>query len=323
MTAYYLSSYIGSGTLLDPFRPITAVPGWSAIDLRPDSSLAAGRCLVATPDPISERLPLGVVDLGQGENLTVARKSQIGNALGVTISKTSFSEVIAELLIDLAGGSRWKPLVPSRIQNFYRSEIYLGGLLWSREIPVIAGGASASDNFDRADSTTIGGTWLEDLANWSIASNKVTNNGNGDSELRNTSALSTNDQFAQVLANSIAFRGVGAFVRHPNSTTRTYYSAQCFGTASRELYKRVSGTSTALASPITTTITYPTTIGVEARGSTIRGMWDGSEYLSATDTAIASGPHTGIFMYNAGSVATADDFLAGDIITSGNFFSLF
>jgi hypothetical protein len=311
---FYLSRYIGTGTTVDPFRPSAQDETWTAIDLRPDPTVTTGFCLVSTAAPLGA-LPAGTIDLGDGDTLPVSVRNQLGNRLGVTLSAAKLSDIARELLMDHAGGSRWKPLASRRVGDRYRWEIHLGGLLWARELPVIGGGAATvSDDFNRANSSTIGGSWVEDLADWSIFSNRVTNSGAGDSELRYASALDSDDQYAQLRANGADFRTTAVFCRHPASSTRTYYMAGVYGTASKELSKRVAGTFTSLASPVTTpTYTYPGTIRVEAAGSTVSGLWEGSQYSSVTDTSIASGPQTGIFIYNAGSAATADDFVAGDI----------
>lgn len=329
MVNYYLANYIGAGTILDPFRPALAPnnPVWSAIDLRPNPAVLTGKCLIALPGAASGALPSGTLQMGTGAALSTSIRNQIGNALGVTLTQNTPAAIAQQLLIDLAGGSRWKPLVPQRIGDVYHSEIHLGGLLWSQDIPIIAGGATATDDFNRANSSTVGGSWVEDLADWSIASNTLTNNGNGDAEIRNTTSLATDNQYAQSVANgSASFRGVGVFVRHPASSTRTYYCATIFNNNSRELTKRVAGTFSHVASQVGGTVTFPGTIRVEANGSTITGFWNGAQFSSATDTSIASGPHTGIFQYNTQSANSSDDFSSGDLdtaVTTGNFFALF
>ena len=133
---FYLSSYIGTGTLQDAFRPLgSGQPGWSAIDLRPDGAQPAGRCLlwspVHDPNPQLERLS----DRG-AEFLTAPRRTRLQNALGITLGATRFDLAVAELLTIHArtDGTRWRPLRPERTAGRFR--VHLGGVL--HEQPVIS-----------------------------------------------------------------------------------------------------------------------------------------------------------------------------------------
>ena len=119
MAAFYLTTWLGTGTLADPFIPLGAAarPGWRVIDLRPNPAVAAGRALLVTPT----RNDLPGMDL-LGESLDApippALRGTIATRLGLppgSVAGATVRSVIIELLTvhgDAPG--RWKKARPGR-----------------------------------------------------------------------------------------------------------------------------------------------------------------------------------------------------------------
>ncbi|MDP3891934.1 hypothetical protein, partial [Nocardioides sp.] len=95
MFELYLAPYVGAGTDNDPFRPRgSEQPGWSAIDLRADSTILAGRALMAVPvrdDTIG-------IYLGNAPDATSPTiKSAVESRFGITLTATRLRHIIPEL----------------------------------------------------------------------------------------------------------------------------------------------------------------------------------------------------------------------------------
>lgn len=170
-----------------------------------------------------------------------------------------------------------------------------------------------ADTFDRADGpigTSSGGwSWSNVTGTWNIYSNAAgTSAGAGWLSCRAQSDLSSTDQYSQVVIG----------------TTKEYYGPSCRVDASaitfyqfsadttRYLFKLVAGTQTVIASTAGTQVggqTWKT----EANGSTIRGLVNGSQILSVTDTAISSGLRAGIAGFGASGYGVFASFEAADL----------
>lgn len=311
---FYLGSYIGTGSVRDPFRALgSEQAGSSAIDLRPDSSVVTGRCLVAVPvrdDTIGNYL-------GDDPSRAIPApiKRRVETALGVTLSASSIRDAIAELLMDhgRTDGTRWKPLRPERTTNRYR--IYLGGLLY--DVPVIAGGSSISENWNCADSAglTCQLTWTEfQNAGWRLLANQARiDANNGDTHAaRADSNLATDDHFCEVTVAAINNSASGLLFcgplwRKDATATATYYNweAQLFasiGANAHQLLKTVAGARTELWTDATDVVAGEVLRG-DANGSTIRGLRNGTQLASVTDTAIVDNLRCGV----VGAATAADD----------------
>ena len=98
MPFYYLTPYVGTGTNEDPFTPKGASGAWSAIDLRPDCSVATGYALLCLPDrsDAADRTYLGNSKTG---NMNVADRTAVAAKLGIldAITSTKFDQLIAAL----------------------------------------------------------------------------------------------------------------------------------------------------------------------------------------------------------------------------------
>lgn len=327
---FYLAPYTGDGTPMDnPFTPRGSdQPGWSAIDLRRDSSVVTGRCLVAVPvrdDTIGQYLG------DAPDEVSAAVKSLVENRLGITLEATRPRGIIAELLMvhGRTDGTRWKPLRPSRVRRQY--EIHLGGRdFWTR--PVLAGGATHTDSFTAGDSSTLSGdlTWNEYSASkeWAVASNRASMTGNGGwSRARADHDLDTDDHYAEatlVACTPGSTAAVGVICRKDGTTTETFYGFWPItgGGTGHRLRKFVTGTETVIED-IATTFSANEVAKVQADGSSITGWLDGVQVADGTDTDITGNLRTGIVAFsNAGGTSNLlDDFTAEDVLAAAATFT--
>lgn len=296
---YYLAPYIGSGRSSDAFRPRGSdQPGWSAIDLRPDGSIIAGRCLLHLPVHDPDPLLLRMATLPD-EILGASQLNQIETILSLTLGQTQWNRIVEELLTLHAriDGTRWKPLQPM-IDG--RMRIYLGGLL-SEWLPGSVG-ASISENWNCADSPTslncqLPWTQLEGTG-WGIAGNlaRMTTGTATQQPARADSDLATADHETQVtLANAPTTTGhMALLARKDNTATLTYYIWLAGETGPRfHLYKRVAGTFTSLAIHAQVPVVNDVLL-LRCNGSTISGRTNAIELVSVTDSAITGNLRCGI-----------------------------
>jgi hypothetical protein len=132
---YYLTTWRGSGTDVDPFVPDLLPAGstvtWHAIDLRANPATATGYAVVACVSrPPTD--PATAIYLGDSTfpALSANVKTQIRKNLGLsTLTASTVPDVLAELLTVHAttDGTNWKPL---RAEQDGKRRIVLGGLLW-------------------------------------------------------------------------------------------------------------------------------------------------------------------------------------------------
>lgn len=179
-----------------------------------------------------------------------------------------------------------------------------------------------AESFNTANSDTLGPdlTWVEDVGDVDIVSNRARGITAGAAVARAAHSLDGDNQYAEIVAYTAANVnvGVGPIARKDASATQTYYLFTiAYGGVNYEvtLYKAVAGTFTALGA-ISVAVTWSNggTLRIECNRTTIRGLINGAEVISRTDSSIASGAHTGIRYYNTTSLAIeADSFAAGDL----------
>lgn len=153
--------------------------------------------------------------------------------------------------------------------------------------------ASASDNFDRADSTTLGANWTEDSGDWQIASNAAVQDTTGGSYRKaryTATAPDTADHYSEALCRTPdANRGAGTCVRAAASSAVTYYGFVLFGGDAGYLVEITAGGETILDTGSAVTANTDYTVRSIANGTTITGNRNGVEDVSATDASLASG----------------------------------
>lgn len=332
---YYLSEFIGR--VQNGILRCSAVgadePGSAIIDLRPDggATIEGGglnACLLYTPTPIvGEPRVIRLADLPD-DTLSANQRTVLASRLGLpSLVGIRFQDIVGEVMM-APPVNGWKPLRPEAQGTRYAA--YLGPLVWTA--PVIAGGAVlATDNFNRADATTLGANWSQQHPGYNgagpdrlgIQTNQVDVNLGADSEAEWYNAITwPDDQYSSLVIQSIASGLCYALARAiGDTTTATFYDAGHdvvdYGDDFLHLQKWVSGTNTALANG-TTNIVNGDTLRVEAQGTTIRGLLNGVTDLSVTDTAITSGK-AGIMGYaTAANTIKLDTWEGGDFAAGGS-----
>src|SRR5262249_37701311 len=138
-------------------------PGWSAVDLRPDASKLAGQCLLYLPQHAPEnKLELLGHDHADKHGWWFRRKLQY--KLRTWSHPYKDVQALATGLLTFPSGG-WNPVDP------HTPYIHLGPTPIKR--PLFSGGVDVTDNFNGADSDTMGvqQPWTELQGDWDIVSN--------------------------------------------------------------------------------------------------------------------------------------------------------
>jgi len=309
---YYIAPYVGAGTWDEPFVPRGSTqPGWRAIDLRPDSSRSGGGGLNAcilylpTPDPDPR---LREIASHKEETVGATTRKLLRTRLGVIElpDETDFGLTIARLLTRPPVNG-WKRLMPTG----GRYEVHLDGLLAA--IPIAMG---ASDNFNRANENPLAAPWtLLNGADLQLISNGVQAVTNStDKWWYYLGATSSADQYSQVKIITENSGDMGPYVRlGTNPGVINAYLSR--GTNSGEtLSKRIGVTTTTLVAHNVDIVAND--VGrVEAEGSTIRYLINGSLTAQATDTEITdAGVGVGFYIYT--TTDKIDDWEGGDFVAT-------
>lgn len=313
----YLSPYIGQGTRDNPFRPSGAdQSGASAIDLRIDCTRADGGGLrfALLWLPLGSSSPTGAIKLADdhGETVSTLIKNAANTRFGLDFSKDLTIQDLVETILLRPDNGHWHRLRPNR----GRVEAWLGSGTGKRrwvDFPVLAGGATALDNFNRADENPLAGNWTSVSANpFRLIGNQAYGSGAGSGETYaywNANTFS-DDQFSQIQIVT-ANEALGVTVRGSGAST-DYYAVQDFTGAN--LFKYVSGAYTSLdqQSYAWSTNDY---IRLAASGSTLTVYGDASnppttQIAQATDTTFASGK---VGIYDWFGNAILDNWSGGDL----------
>jgi hypothetical protein len=193
---------------------------------------------------------------------------------------------------------------------------------------------SFTESFDKADSDTLGPdlTWSEVTGDLDVASNRCSTSTIGFAEVRAQHDVSSADHYGQIVIHQTSTSGGDNHLAAPcarfASAARTFYSFAWFYNG-LFLYKTVAGAYTIISSVSETPAALPATWKVDCSGSTIRGLQNGTQKASVTDTAITGNTRGGIWAYRASGVQiTIDDFRVDDGLgggggsTSGNLLLL-
>jgi len=175
----------------------------------------------------------------------------------------------------------------------------------------------ATDNFNRADSGTLGANWTRiSPNNLFIASNTVraTTTTDDISAYTGFGAISTN-QYSQCTYNG--GNGAGVCVRCSNSANTFYVGFFGEGTTCY-IFKVIAGTFTALSTVTGATPASGDTLYIEAQGTSIVTKENGTVRNSITNTAIdgstVGGPYPGLHGYDTN--VAIDNFAMGDFTAS-------
>jgi hypothetical protein len=316
---YYLAPYVGSGTYADPYQPaVIDQPGWAAIDLRPNAASAGLLYLPnASADP---RLVLIGVDPFNLVTTQVA--TTLGAKLGVTIQTPLTLDTLFQVLLAAPPNGGWKPL---RRGFDGLLKINLGPYRFASG--TIAGGATiATDNFNRADSASLGGNWTEISYNgttpWAIASNQASGSTSAGTVPISyySNATFPDDQYGQMVLKTIAdAKGAGPIVRASGTdqNSMTFYFAE-YGAVEGRYFAVVSGGFTLLGNGAPAGAANDL-IYLSAVGSTIVVKRNATQDFTTTDTTVTTGP-PGMWAQNqtgAAGLSAVDDWEGGDFSGGG------
>lgn len=327
----YVSDYIGSGTLTDPFRPRGSdQPGWSAIDLRADGGATLDGnglkyCLLYLPVADNDPRLYKVADV-KGENLTLTIRAGLAARLNATINYTRFDDIVADLLLRPPTNS-WKALQDHPTRQL---AIHLGGLLSPSPAIRSLAAQTYSETWTAADSGSISAdlTWTEILGTaLAISGNRLrlTGTAAGNHIARAEHALDTDDMIVQMTIPTMTvvgnITGAGVIARKDTSATVTCYLYGPYkdaGSSGHNLIKYNNAAETLLTVPDPsdpTDWTANEVIALLCDGSSITGYLQGAVSAGpVTDTAIAGNKYAGVRVYsnNASNVVEADDWQARD-----------
>jgi hypothetical protein len=180
--------------------------------------------------------------------------------------------------------------------------------------------ATFSDNFDRANSTSLGASWAEDSGDFQISTNRliqVTTSGTY-RKARHTGTFDTNNYWVEAdITLQDASVGWAVFARGAVSATVTYYAYIFFGGDASYIVEITGGSETILATGGSASLTTYTNCRIEVNGSTITCTRNGAADVSTTDATLTSGAG-GIATYGGsiGSSGYADNYEAQDLVSS-------
>jgi len=153
----------------------------------------------------------------------------------------------------------------------------------------------ASDTFDRADSTNVGGDWNELSGSFEIVSNKlklITHNAADDvcTWIRALGCTPAADYEVEAVVQFNGGGGGGTGVAGRVQDINNYYMVEASATGnSFDMYKKVSGSYTYLGGysvAIDEATDY--TVKLTMVGSAIKGYFNGVERISVTDSSITA-----------------------------------
>lgn len=169
---------------------------------------------------------------------------------------------------------------------------------------------SFSDDFNRADSTDLGANWVEVSGDWSIVSNQLSPGAAGGTIiLRASTAMASNDNFAQITITATTTASQGVWCRGNSNISQGYLWRNNGSTW--DLFSVVGGSFTNIGTY--SAAAAPGDVAkVQAVGSTITGYVNGVSRVSVTNTAVTTGTAVGVRSDSASAVRY-DDFSAGDV----------
>ena len=311
---YYLAPYVEERDQAHGGRRVIRAvgyerqPGAACLHLWPRAG-TDGRCLlrlpVAHPDPRLEKLAEATAEV-----LTPAIRGLVTARLGVTeLRATHLGDVFGELMLTPVPG-KWRGLVPTR----ERYELWLGGeLLWTGP-RVITGGAT--DTFTRANETPVAAPWTQLTGSTNtinLVSNAIQAAATGDKFYYYSGAATGADQYSQFLqATAPTNADWGPAVRIGENGFSGYWAS--LYSAGVQAFNGFDGGTFFAVATVTVTATDGHTYRIEAEGTTLRFLDNGSHVTGSptTDaTLTGAGNGVGVFVFDTGGAL--DDFDGADI----------
>lgn len=170
--------------------------------------------------------------------------------------------------------------------------------------------ASFSDDFNRANSTDLGSSWVEVSGDWSIVSNQLSPGAAGGTIiLRAATAMDSNDHYAQATIAATTAASQGVWCRGNSNISQGYLLRN--NGSSWDLFSVVGGSFTVIGT-YTAAAAPGDVMKVQAVGTAIKGIINGVERISVTNSAVTTGTSVGIRSDSAGAIRY-DDFSAADV----------
>jgi hypothetical protein len=191
--------------------------------------------------------------------------------------------------------------------------------------PIVDDTVEFYESFTAADQNVITSgvdlTWTHGNTDWGVRNGRCTTMFATPGTIRYARAehsLSSNNQFVQAHAQLPAINVRQGVAARYDSASHQFYYAQLTHTGAVRLGKLFGATDTHLATSGTTPGLAGGTLRIECNGSTIRGMFDGSEVVTATDTDIPSGARFGLVQFGSSFVIESlDNVIAGTVPAAG------
>jgi len=170
------------------------------------------------------------------------------------------------------------------------------------------------DDFNRADSSSLGVGWVEVSGDWSIVSNQLSPGAAGGTIiLRAATAAATDDNYSQVAITSATVASQGVWCRG-DATIANGYLWRNNGTQ-WDLFSVIGGSFSVIAM-FAAAAANGDVMKVQAVGSTIKAFVNGTERASVTDTGVTTGKNFGIRSESVSGVRY-DNYAGGDV-TAGS-----
>lgn len=185
--------------------------------------------------------------------------------------------------------------------------------------------ASYSDDFNRANSSTMGGSWAEDSGDWEVNTNAAEQGSAGGAyrKLRWNAAMDTGDYYSQADLTMRGGNGMGVFIRGVTSATVTYYGYIFFQSDFSYIVEITAGAESILAtgSAAGGAGTAYTACRLTGNGSSLTGTRNGAADISTTDATLTGG-HAGLMSYGAsGGTFAWDNWSAADLAAAATSFA--
>src|SRR5687768_4025028 len=149
-----------------------------------------------------------------------------------------------------------------------------------------------TDDFNRADSSTLGAGWVEVSGDWSIVSSRLSAGAAGGTIiLRAAGAMASSDHYAQVTIATTAAVSHGVWCRGNTNITSGYLWRN--DGSSWNLFSVVGGSFTSIGSFAGAAVNGDVA-KVQAVGSTITAYVNGVQRVSVVDTNVPTGTSVGL-----------------------------
>lgn len=179
--------------------------------------------------------------------------------------------------------------------------------LIGNKAPVLGGGLTRTDDFNRADSGSLGANWTNALNTFSIVSNAAVGQTGVNSVAFWSADNFANDQFSQAtIGNNLGARGVSVRASTASGGNCYFFTINALGDG--EVWKLVAGSFTQLGATITVGTGPGAVIKLTVSGTTLTPNVSGTDLATRTDSDLASG-NPGLHMFN--NLSTLDDWSGG------------